>query len=94
MRLSALEIKTILSSVHVFDKEAIVYLFGSRSDDTRQGGDIDLLIESNLLTREDCNKIRWKIWESIGEQKIDIVLARDTDPAFLRIIQNHRILLQ
>ena len=40
---------------------------------------------SQALPREAVGKIRWKLWELIGEQKIDIVIAADTADPFVRI---------
>lgn len=48
MRLTAEQITVILETTHaVAGKGSDVWLFGSRLDDTRHGGDIDLLIESS-----------------------------------------------
>ncbi len=74
MRLTNKEIDTIKSSVLALDAEAHVYLFGSRVDDAKRGGDIDLLIESNILTKQDLRKIRWQFFDIFGEQKMDLVL--------------------
>lgn len=74
MRLTNKEIDTIKSSVLTLDAEAHVYLFGSRVDDAKRGGDIDLLIESNILTKQDLRKIRWQFFDIFGEQKMDLVL--------------------
>ena len=46
MRLSAEQINTIVTTCrNVAGASALVWLYGSRLDDTRHGGDIDLLIE-------------------------------------------------
>ena len=74
MRLTNKEIDTIKNSVLALDADARVYLFGSRIDDAKRGGDIDLLIESNILTKQDLRKIRWQIFGVFGEQKMDLVL--------------------
>ncbi len=79
MRLTEFEIKSIKESFQeFFDKGDSIWLFGSRVDDTKRGGDIDLYIETNCedLT-EACTKER-NLWTSLqfklGLQKIDIVL--------------------
>jgi predicted nucleotidyltransferase len=47
MRLTPAQIDTIQSTVHaVLGDGAVVSLFGSRLDDSRRGGDVDLLIEA------------------------------------------------
>jgi len=89
MRLSDAERGAIRRTIADFDPEAMVYLFGSRTDDTKHGGDIDLLIMSNHLKQGDRGKIRWNLWEQIGEQKIDIIIARDDTDPFVKIaLQN------
>ena len=85
MRLSIAEITAIKSTITDLDPNALVYLFGSRVDDTKRGGDIDLLIMSEKLYADDRNKIRWQLWERIGEQKIDILIAKDTTDPFVRL---------
>lgn len=60
-----------------FGEDDHLWLFGSRVDLTRRGGDIDLYIE----TKEANNSVAWskerKLWgalqHELGEQKIDIV---------------------
>ncbi len=88
MRLTNKEIDTIKNSVLALDADAHVYLFGSRVDDTKRGGDIDLLIESNILTKQDLRKIRWQFFERFGEQKMDLVLdAGIENQAFINMIK-------
>ena len=93
MRLKPEEITAINETVHALDGEAMVYLFGSRVDDSKRGGDIDLLVMSQTLTRSDAGKIRWRLWELMGEQKIDILIAKDTSDPFVRIAMKEGILL-
>ena len=64
-----------------------VYLFGSRTDDSKRGGDIDLYIETPLQPDE---AVRARIamlaylYGRIGERKIDLVLnaCRSDKPIF------------
>ena len=47
MRITPQQISTIIQTTRsIAGENAQVWLFGSRLDDTRKGGDIDLLIES------------------------------------------------
>ena len=53
---------------------AAVYLFGSRTDDARRGGDVDILVLSDpKLTWEEAGRIRRRFWEQFGFQKLDLV---------------------
>jgi predicted nucleotidyltransferase len=85
MRLSENEIEAIKSSILKFDSNAIIYLFGSRADPKKKGGDIDLLIFSDTLDESDKLKIEMKLFEKIEEQKIDIVIAKDKAQPFVKI---------
>ena len=85
MRLKDSEQVVILSTVKSLDENARVYLFGSRVDDTKKGGDIDLLVISDKLTRDDKRTIKIKLYELLGEQKIDIVLAADDSEPFVKL---------
>ena len=61
-----------------FLRDDTLWLFGSRVDLNKKGGDIDLYIETHFLTaREVLNaKSRFKraMIYALGDQKIDIVL--------------------
>ena len=94
MRLTEDEISNIKNSVLSLDQHADVYLFGSRVDDARRGGDIDLLISSTKLNKQDLRKIRWQFFDSFGEQKMDLVLdSGDTSNAFINMIKPKAIKL-
>ena len=73
VRLSSAEIKNLKKSVSSVDPHADIYLFGSRTDLTKRGGDIDLLIISQHIEKSDLTHIRWNFFEEFGEQKMDIV---------------------
>jgi predicted nucleotidyltransferase len=79
MRLSDQVVETIKDSVsRHFGSEAKVYLFGSRTDDTRRGGDIDLLVESSISTQESVRakaRVMTDIQLAHGDHKIDIVVT-------------------
>ena len=81
MRLTQREIVQIKNNVfEVFGEKSRVFLFGSRVDDTKKGGDIDLYIEAERIENEIEQEIRlWsKLQLVLGEQKIDVVLAKDS----------------
>lgn len=76
MRLSPQEIETIREAVRQMDREAEIYLFGSRANDAARGGDIDLLIVSNRLGFRDMLRLRMNILDRIGWQQLDLVVRR------------------
>jgi predicted nucleotidyltransferase len=94
MRLKAVEIQTIEKAVHTFDPHAVIYLFGSRVDDRQKGGDIDLLVLSSSLTYRDKLKIKQQLFEHLEEQKIDLVIAKDTHDPFVRIALERGVRLE
>ena len=55
-----------------------LWIFGSRADLTKKGGDIDLYIETHASTIDDAFVMKQKfltdLIDKIGEQKIDVVL--------------------
>lgn len=76
MRISQNYIDVIKKSILSLDKKAKIFLFGSRVDDRKKGGDIDLLVVSEKLTFSDKLKIFGHIFKYIEEQKIDIIIAK------------------
>jgi predicted nucleotidyltransferase len=81
MRLSYFEIESILKTkAGVFGQDVDIYLFGSRMDDYKKGGDIDLFIDYAGSDKFE-KKISFltKVQESIGEQKIDVVFPSTAD---------------
>lgn len=85
MRLDENERKAIKDSILAFDSACEIYLFGSRTDMNKRGGDIDILIISQVLTSSDKIPILCRIFEQIEEQKIDLIIAKDTSEPFVRL---------
>lgn len=85
MRLKEYEKTAIVNTVKSLDSAACVYLFGSRVDDAKKGGDIDLLVMSNRLKSDDKRALKMKLHELLGEQKIDIIVAADADDPFVQL---------
>ena len=81
MRLSEQERSAISqAALETLPLGTCVSLFGSRTDDARRGGDIDLLVE----TQQNLSATQWvaqrsrfvaHIWQRIGERRIDVVLV-------------------
>ena len=94
MRLSERDRKSIKDTILSFDKKARVFLFGSRTDDSKTGGDIDLLILSDFIDASSKNYILVKLYDEIGEQKIDLVFTtsfeRDPNP-FIRLVAQEAV---
>ena len=75
------------SAADVFGSEARVMLFGSRVDDAKRGGDIDLLIllndsaESMDMKTLAEKRVRYLVMleKALGERKIDLVTALPGD---------------
>jgi predicted nucleotidyltransferase len=77
MRLKEFQINIIKELTHkFFGKNAKVYLFGSRVDDYKKGGDIDIYIETDISEGIFDKKIqmRFELEKKLGQRKIDIVV--------------------
>jgi predicted nucleotidyltransferase len=76
MRLGASEVEAIRQEVQQLAPDAEIYLFGSRTDDTARGGDIDLLVISDHLGFRDILQLRRQILDRIGWQRLDLLVRR------------------
>ena len=78
MRISKQEIELILDYTNRVFEESRVYLFGSRMDDDKQGGDLDLYVvpknRANLYRKK--LRLRALLQERL-QMPVDIVVARD-----------------
>jgi predicted nucleotidyltransferase len=79
MRLSEKSITTVKNAVRTaFPGQPKVFLFGSRVDDNKRGGDIDLMVVSDLQRNAvEAARIMAvaKIQMTLGEQKIDLIVT-------------------
>ncbi len=78
MRVSTKEISIIRKSIEAIFGDAVVYLFGSRLDDSKQGGDIDLYIIPHLS--KDLFKKKMKIKTMLEDalyKPVDIVISKN-----------------
>lgn len=87
MRLSEEEQKVLKNAILAIDDSARIFLFGSRTDDSRQGGDIDILVISKKITLRDRLKIKRSFFDQFGEQKLDLIIEKgNTSSPFVRHI--------
>ena len=94
MRISQNYIDVIKNSILSLDTKAKLFLFGSRVDDKKKGGDIDLLVVSEKLSFSDKLKIECEMFKHIEEQKIDIIITDDINKsAFTRYIFDTAVVL-
>ena len=101
VRLTEHEASAIRQAVSAnFGEDAEVRLFGSRADDSKRGGDIDLFIETDI---EDTHEIFQRelkllsaLYLKIGEQKIDLVVksrGRKTELPIYRVAREFGVRL-
>lgn len=94
MRLSNEEIGTLKSALEELDKDAVLYLFGSRVSDEQKGGDIDLLVISKKMSKRDARHLRHRFFEKFGEQRIDILIdCGDLRDPFVKRIHGQAVRL-
>jgi hypothetical protein len=82
MRLTSAQIDIVkMTACSVLGKGVQVWLYGSRVDDLRKGGDVDLLIEStqkvSLMARA---RIKYQI-ETALQLPVDILMVQTGQPA-------------
>ncbi len=83
MRLKDHEIQAIRkAAVDLFGPDAEVWLFGSRVDDAKRGGDIDLMVSLSGTDAHDAvhlskQRVRYLVAleKILGERRIDLVTA-------------------
>jgi predicted nucleotidyltransferase len=80
MRITKKEATTLKCAVQKHAPRAEVYLFGSRADDSKKGGDIDVLVVGErLLTAVEKRDVVHTFTDAFGEQKVDVVSFTHTD---------------
>ena len=100
MRLTENEITAIKAvTKSVFGANAYVALFGSRTEDSKKGGDIDLFIKcSNLNASDDLYQLKLnflvQLKKRIGDQKIDVLIdAGQANNAIFKTVEKKGIIL-
>lgn len=82
MRLNPDQIEIIRHATRdAFGPGAEVFLFGSRVDDNKRGGDVDLLVHPDKADHLLGRKIRFLglLERQLGERKIDVVIEAPGD---------------
>lgn len=78
MRLNQHQIDKIKSATaDIFGPEARVWLFGSRVDDTRRGGDVDLMVETDEAPRNPtllAARLSASISRSMYGRHVDVIV--------------------
>jgi len=96
MRLSNRIVKILNENIKKSFGDVNIYLFGSRTDDTKRGGDIDLAIDTNL-TRQEFRKQKAKLLAMLTridfDYKIDLVDYNTKDKLLFHEIQKNHIKL-
>lgn len=96
MRLQQKEIEAIVRTAQeIYGAGVKVYLFGSRTDDTKRGGDIDLLVRTETEKRGVLARIRFisSLKQRIGEQKIDVIGDHEDNPVVREALQKGILLV-
>lgn len=95
MRLKKSEINYIESTFLKVFGNGEIYLFGSRVDDSKRGGDIDLYIIPASKDNLSSKKIDFLVIlkKAIHEQKIDLVIDRGKNRFIDRIAKTTGVLL-
>ncbi len=93
MRITPFERETIKRAILKLDKEAGIFLFGSRVDDEKKGGDIDILVISGKLNSADVIDIKTDIFTYMEDQKIDIIIKNGTKDPFVEYVMADALLL-
>ncbi|WP_028950178.1 nucleotidyltransferase domain-containing protein [Sulfurihydrogenibium subterraneum] len=77
LRLSKEEIQAIKDlALDIFGKDVRLWIFGSRANQSRKGGDIDIYIETHNLENIVEKQIKYlsRLKLKIGDQKIDLII--------------------
>jgi predicted nucleotidyltransferase len=86
MRLDTNEVETIREEIQQSDPAAEIYLYGSRTDDSARGGDIDLWVRSSRITYRDTLRLLTRIKDRIGWQKIDLTINAGEDDVLAQLV--------
>jgi len=86
MRLTTRERDVIVQNIQAkFGNDAKIWLFGSRADDSKRGGDIDLYVET-AKSFSQCWRTKIAVVAALqiqlGDQKIDLIVHCPNDTEY------------
>ncbi len=90
MRLSLEEKSSIESVLRAADPAAVVRLFGSRADDSKRGGDIDILFETTrAMQLKDRLLLQYRVSAACDVQ-VDLLIKtpEDEETPIIKIARN------
>ena len=93
MRLGAKEVEAIREEIRQTDPAAEIYLYGSRTNDSAHGGDIDLWVRSTRITYRDTLRLLTRIKDRIGWQKIDLTINAGEDDVLAQLVTEQGVRL-
>ena len=81
MRLTNSEFEIIKSSLLAHSESGLIYLHGSRIDDSAKGGDIDLffIVEDSVFDKLNKLYIQAELSRKLNEQRVDLLILSKTD---------------
>jgi predicted nucleotidyltransferase len=80
MRLSPTELGALRSILHSLDPDGQIYLFGSRADDSRRGGDIDVYLQaSNPISLKTALTTQYRM-SGACNAKVDLLIKNPGEP--------------
>jgi predicted nucleotidyltransferase len=78
MRLTPTQIQTIKrATADIFGPEARVWLFGSRVDDSKRGGDVDLMVQLDCTVENEAllaARLSARVSRSMYGRRVDVIV--------------------
>jgi len=76
MRLTPHELNAIRQTLLEADSRSHIWLFGSRADDSRRGGDIDVYVETSLpISLRESLALEYRLTSLCGS-KVDLLIKK------------------
>jgi uncharacterized protein len=80
MRLSSPELNALRSILGVLDPAGQIYLYGSRADDRRRGGDIDVYFETSRVIDLKTKLTTQYRLEKACDTRVDLLIKNRAQP--------------